>query len=385
MTNTQAYKHYEFAHLLRGIAALTVALLAHLIGIAWLSPQVMTTLLHVNEVAAKSIPKWIIPLYNLAPLNWAHLGVSLFFLISGFVIPFSCSRLKPAAFFITRIFRIYPTYWTGFSCSILTIFILNPDNTISWKHIGLQYFLVRDLFWLPCLDGISWTLEVEIKFYLLCTLIPHIITKVNTKKLFLISIILGFLAVYLGNMPISITLPHAIDLSLVYIIYMFIGVFFYWHANNFLSSLSLILLILLMQCWFICICFLNPDTTLFSKGIAINYSISIILFAFCYLWRDTIKCPSFFRWIANISYPLYVVHPIVGYGLLYQLIYINNVNSTVALPLTLIIVFALAHSIHKLVELPSNLYGKRIAAKLNNLKNTEAYSFVHKAFRLPLN
>lgn len=166
---------------------------------------------------------------------------------------------------------------------------------------------------------------------------------------------------------------------------MFIGVFFYWHANNFLSSLSLILLILLMQCWFICICFLNPDTTLFSKGIAINYSISIILFAFCYLWRDTIKCPSFFRWIANISYPLYVVHPIVGYGLLYQLIYINNVNSTVALPLTLIIVFALAHSIHKLVELPSNLYGKRIAAKLNNLKNTEAYSFVHKAFRLPLN
>ena len=49
------------------------------------------------------------------PLNWGPFGVALFFVISGFVIPFSFETYGRLDFIVARFFRIYPTYLTGLS------------------------------------------------------------------------------------------------------------------------------------------------------------------------------------------------------------------------------------------------------------------------------
>src|SRR5215469_2826269 len=41
----------------------------------------------------------------------ANFGVALFFLVSGFVIPFSLRRNSLGGFFVRRFFRLYPTLW----------------------------------------------------------------------------------------------------------------------------------------------------------------------------------------------------------------------------------------------------------------------------------
>ncbi len=49
------------------------------------------------------------------------LGVLLFFLVSGFVIPFSLEHRNLRGFFVRRFFRLYPTLWI---CLLLTMTML---------------------------------------------------------------------------------------------------------------------------------------------------------------------------------------------------------------------------------------------------------------------
>src|SRR5215210_2024076 len=52
-----------------------------------------------------------------------HFGVTLFFLCSGFIIPFSLERQNSlASFWISRIFRLYPLYWFTIGVSVLLAF-----------------------------------------------------------------------------------------------------------------------------------------------------------------------------------------------------------------------------------------------------------------------
>ena len=45
--------------------------------------------------------------------KYGYLGVNLFLLISGFVILVSSDGKSPRQFVISRIVRLYPTYWVA--------------------------------------------------------------------------------------------------------------------------------------------------------------------------------------------------------------------------------------------------------------------------------
>jgi peptidoglycan/LPS O-acetylase OafA/YrhL len=84
-----------FANTLRGIAALTVVI-NHYFGVFWLSRDVIerminAPLLPLEAVATPEVVLWI---STMPYFNWGAFGVALFFLISGFVIPFSLRKLS---------------------------------------------------------------------------------------------------------------------------------------------------------------------------------------------------------------------------------------------------------------------------------------------------
>ena len=69
--------------------------------------------------------------------------------------------------------RIYPTYWVGFSLTVGSIAagaaFFGGSLTYNAKEAILHYLPpLRALFWSKALDGIVWTLEIELFFYLLC-------------------------------------------------------------------------------------------------------------------------------------------------------------------------------------------------------------------------
>lgn len=83
-----------FANNLRGIAALLVVA-SHFFGVFYSSHEAVHFLLQINSVDIHEELKIYEITNNLRYLNLGCLGVSLFFLISGFVIPFSLDKYPP--------------------------------------------------------------------------------------------------------------------------------------------------------------------------------------------------------------------------------------------------------------------------------------------------
>lgn len=100
----------------------------------------------------------------LAPFTWfGWVGVQIFFVISGFVIAHSAAGASPIAFLKGRIVRLYPAVWV---CATLTFV------TLLWMGQGalsedLGAYLRSIALWLrgPWVDGVYWSLAVEIVFY----------------------------------------------------------------------------------------------------------------------------------------------------------------------------------------------------------------------------
>lgn len=100
--------------------------------------------------------------YALDWFNGGRFGVTLFFLLSGFVIPFSFSGDRPVnRFLITRFFRLYPAFWA----SLLVATLVSP---VSPAEFLANASMAPILFGQPLAVGAYWTLFYELCFYGLC-------------------------------------------------------------------------------------------------------------------------------------------------------------------------------------------------------------------------
>lgn len=101
--------------------------------------------------------------------HWGMYGPPFFFVISGFVILMTV-RKRPHAldFVVARASRIYPTYWLAIPIAYVAFawFPLPGDQaTLSQALINLT--MLQTWLKVDDLDGVYWTLAVELKFYAL--------------------------------------------------------------------------------------------------------------------------------------------------------------------------------------------------------------------------
>jgi len=119
----------------------------------------------VPEVAAKGTL-----LFDLASsLDFGRIGVVCFFLISGYVIPFSFSKGESAVgkFAIRRFCRLYPVYWLSIAAVLLSSYLV-AGKTYSATTIAANLTMMQTFLGQDHLLGLYWTLQVEVIFYLLC-------------------------------------------------------------------------------------------------------------------------------------------------------------------------------------------------------------------------
>jgi peptidoglycan/LPS O-acetylase OafA/YrhL len=96
-------------------------------------------------------------------------GVEVFFVISGFVIANSASGASPMSFLKGRAVRLYPVVWVCASCTFAALLLIAKDPIAA---LVVPY--LRSLLLFPrggWIDGVYWTLAVEIAFYLLMFLV----------------------------------------------------------------------------------------------------------------------------------------------------------------------------------------------------------------------
>jgi peptidoglycan/LPS O-acetylase OafA/YrhL len=100
---------------------------------------------------------------SLVPFSWfGAIGVDIFFVISGFVILYSSSG-DAFLFFKARILRLVPA---AFICASVTAVTLWLFGVIEAKESALLW--AKSVFFVPFgpwIDGVYWTLAIEISFY----------------------------------------------------------------------------------------------------------------------------------------------------------------------------------------------------------------------------
>ena len=116
-------------------------------------------------------PRIIFPSLSVVT-RFGHLGVNLFFLISGFVILMSAWGRTPGDFAISRVVRLFPAYWFG----VVLSFALFELPGLVGAPLGARSRLLPNLTMLQ--EGVGagsmelpyWTLWVELHFYVLIAL-----------------------------------------------------------------------------------------------------------------------------------------------------------------------------------------------------------------------
>ncbi|MFZ4760242.1 MAG: acyltransferase family protein, partial [Burkholderiaceae bacterium] len=99
---------------------------------------------------------------------WGGYGVHLFFVISGFVILMTIERgAGPAAFVRSRFARLFPTYWVAvLGTWLLLRFAALPGHQRSVPELLANLTMVHGYFGIASVDGVYWSLGVELLFYL---------------------------------------------------------------------------------------------------------------------------------------------------------------------------------------------------------------------------
>lgn len=115
--------------------------------------------------AANGFTEFQIP--GLIPVaKYGYLGVELFFVISGFVIALSAEGRSATAFAGARFLRIYPGFVAAMTITALLAAAIGrpsmPSSLLDWLANST---LFPTLFGRPFVDGVYWTLELEVVFY----------------------------------------------------------------------------------------------------------------------------------------------------------------------------------------------------------------------------
>jgi peptidoglycan/LPS O-acetylase OafA/YrhL len=168
---------------------------------AWLDPlrcfaASSVVLYHLLALAALELPRW----YPLAWFRIGFLGVDLFFGISGAVILYSLARLRQRdgagfrrAFALRRAARILPLYLL--TCAAF-VAIVNPailQRPDAAQVLLAHAFMLQNLF--PsthgAINGPSWSLGVEMQFYLVVLLLGPWLLRLRLRSLALFGLAIG--------------------------------------------------------------------------------------------------------------------------------------------------------------------------------------------------
>lgn len=275
-----------------------------------------------------------------AYFDLGKIGVIVFFVISGFVIPFSfkgrgVNALK--SFAISRFFRLYPVYWL----SAILGFILYQNY--SWADLAANFTMLQQFIGFPNIIGLYWTLQIELIFYFLIA-ITFIINRLNQNKfLFYTSIFFLLIATMMAYVRglYAIKLPLAVPLALSL---MYFGSYFRHAVINhvieakFLSKIYIIvyaLLIPLISWWGYQIDF-GFDESWYKYVITYYSGLALFLLIIKLKFSNSIS-----SYLGAISYSVYLFHPLVILILSHQLFgFISNGYLKVVFTLLLTVTFS---------------------------------------------
>ena len=246
--------------------------------------------------------------------KYGWLGVPFFFILSGFVITLTIERCTSSLQFLKKRFvRLYPTFWICLLITLVTIWItksqsIHPMFDRPIIDILFNFTMFHELLKLHHVDGAYWSLLPELLFYLLMASL-FFIKKVDKVLQYNIALLIICFIHYFFPIPIISRL-----LDLYYVLLFMIGICFYriytreGKAPFYLHLLIIANLILAVFLYAIVRPHLEILIIFISFPIIVLFFYTFVYFKFYLLGRSKVLL-----FLGFISYPLYLVHQIIGY------------------------------------------------------------------------
>ena len=333
---------------IRGIAALFVV---------WM---------HVSEVFRSFLTEgssdyWV---YSIADtVDFGRIGVVAFFAVSGFVIPSSLKGeriIGLKVFLIKRFFRLYPVFWVSIPLAIFSTFYL-WDKSVSLQQIIANITMMPSLFGYVPIEGLYWTLVIELFFYACCSVLFYL-GILRYSSFFFISV---------SSLLVFIILK---DVAALYISIMFWGAIYRHYVDKQRFSYDWVILIglpiavvigLPLYGFYLYSKFgaLDPVWIKFIASHSLGFLLFLVLAGFLKLTSSP------FVFLGRISYSLYLFHPVIFYPFYWwagrtSLEWVRDLPLIGWVVSMMILSVLFSYITYRLVEVPSIAYGNRKASLL---------------------
>jgi len=274
-------EHIKSLDFLRGVAALGVVLY------------------HYSGLLLPTLnPNYLTPI-----LSYGEYGVQIFFVISGFIIPFS---MKKSNYTISdfwknlyrRYIRLAPPAYIAMLFSILIYFsaiivLKRPIDGISWPGMNLQAIIGNLTFSAPLIQSswynpVFWTLAIEFQFYILIGLLLPLILN----KKYILAFIISSIIILIGHQR-----PATIDWFgwfFGHASFFFLGIILFLQKEKVLKGLLFIVTAILL----ITVCYYQNSMPKFIFGMI---TFSVILSGINIQFKAA-------TYLGGISYSLYIIH-----------------------------------------------------------------------------
>lgn len=300
---------------LRGIAALLVVW-DHWCGV-WLTSNNMTWW------PATKVDNWIVTPLAITQ-NFGFLGVSIFFLISGFIITHVAQRESRFEFAVKRVFRIYPPLIAATLLVLLVEFGLRPafglQATLADVSVSETLRAISLVNWVwddqAPIVGTAWTLIIEMGFYALCmALLPLVARRPNIALGAGLGLI-AFVDLTRHRFPNDALVDNyflfAVSMSYLPLLYLGQARYYHWAGRMTLRATSLwsiaAVLLFFHSTYAIYPQFMQP-----SDSYPVSIAFAYVIFSVALGLGDRMPNPGWLNWTSKVSYSLYLIHAPVGF------------------------------------------------------------------------
>lgn len=283
-------------------------------------------------------------------MKFGRYGVELFFMISGFVIFWTLQRVDNLRQFIwSRFSRLYPTYWVAMCLTfmVLSFYPLDGRN-VSLETFFVNFTMLQSYLGFNHVDGVYWTLMIEMAFYFWMGLI---FISGQMKHLCKILIIWNVVNIIIFINVDTYAIKPLEDFFLIKnLCYFSLGIVFFKIWQGRVTQQIRVL------------AFVSIAGVLAFKHILVFIEICIFMGVFYLVVRERLAILSHpvLVYLGGISYSLYLLHQNIGYAIIHSAL-AANWPMWLAVLTALICSLLLAHTLNRLVEKPSLVWLRTIS------------------------
>ncbi|HZU13230.1 MAG TPA: acyltransferase [Chloroflexota bacterium] len=278
----------------------------------------------------------------------AWMGVDVFFVISGFVIPFALYRARYSigsfwTFLARRLLRLDPPYLVSALLCLALWFIwaavphlhgpsFDPKITPLLLHIGY----LNAFFGQQWLNPVYWTLAIEFQYYVAMGVVFGLLAGGWR----------GRWAVFVAMAVLALAFPET-SLLFHYLFVFMLGMATFQYFAGIIGRRTFGILLALLTAG-----------TAITLGLVVAALALVTALLIAFVRRDIRPLV----WLGTISYSLYLIHvPVGGRILGFGLAHVHSGPARVAvLALSLILTIAAAGAFYRLVERPAQRWSKSV-------------------------